>query len=624
MIVPIQWLQEYLDLSSMEAQEIAEKFTHIGYMLDRPIQQVGDFTVLDLEVRQNRSDCLSLIGLARELGAVIEHNILLPESSNISDLPSGAININIEDDSLCYRFNTITIKNIKNGESPDWMKSRLGAYGIKSINALVDITNYVMVEYGQPLHAFDAQKLPEKTLTIRPARHNEQISLLGDKHIKLSSDDLIIADASGPIAIAGIMGGKDTGIESNTTEIILEAATYNQANIRRSTLRHDIRTEASTRLEKFLHPLLTELALARALYLIKEITGGDVVDHTDAYPHPLEDKTIDLKYSHVKRLTGVDLSKETIRTILNRLEISTKPLSDDSITCTIPYFRTDIELDADLIEEIVRIYGYDQIPMTALSGGVPRDIQSTSFTSEEKIRDLLIGMGYDETITEPLVSEHNSQLKPVLLENSLTTDRTMLRTTLEHSLIRAASEHKKHHFKVIKLFELGKIYFMLDDSYIEEKHLGIIYHNADNFDYKIAKGDVELLLLRLGYSSEDAHTSIQLIDTTTVYIDINIDSLLKHQSINRDVVLTSPLQNVITEDFTLLVQESVSLSHIISSIKLIHEHIYDVALKAGPNKMPEGSVQSIIAVTFYSPDIALSKNDIEPLRRKIQNFLSSL
>ncbi len=624
MIVPIAWLQEYLELSSMKAQEIAEKFTYIGYMLDRPIQQVGDFTVLDLEVRQNRSDCLSLIGLARELGAVIDQRVTLPEKLDISQLPSGNVIINIENKELCYRFNTITIQNIKNGNSPDWMKARLEAYGIKSINALVDITNYVMIEYGQPLHAFDARKLPEKNLTIRPAHRDEKISLLGEKHVSLTEDDLIIADGSGPIAIAGIMGGKDTGIESDTTEIILEAATYNQASIRRSTIRHDIRTEASTRLEKFLHPMLTEIALARAAYLIKEIAGGEIIDHTDSYPHPFNEISIELRYNQVKRLTGVELPKEKVNAILNKLEIQTKEISNEAIQCSIPYFRTDLELEADLIEEIIRIHGYDQIPMTALSGGVPRDIQSRSFEFEEKIRDLLVGMGYDETITEPLVSENNPQLKPVLLENSLTADKTMLRTTLEHSLIHAMNEHKKHNFRVIKLFEIGEIYYMSDNSYVEEKHVGLVFHNAINFDHKVAKGDVELLLDRLGYSFVEAPVTLQLIDAQTIYIDINIDVLLHQQPESREVVLTSPLQNVITENFSFVNKDTTSISHLISTIKSVHEYVYDATLQTDSKKMDDGSIKSILTITFYSPEIALSKTDIGPIREKIQDLLTSL
>lgn len=623
MIVPIEWLQEYLELSSMKAEDIAEKFTYIGYMLDRPIQSVNEFTVLDLEVRQNRSDCLSLIGLARELGAVINQHAKVPETTDFSQIQSENINITIEDENLCYRFNTITIQNIKNGSSPDWMKARLEAYGIKSINALVDITNYVMVEYGQPLHAFDAQKLPEKQLVIRPARNNEKIGLLGEKSIALSDDDLVIADSSGPIAIAGIMGGKETCIDENTTQIILEAATYNQANIRRSTIRHDIRTEASTRLEKFLHPFLTELALARAAYLIKEITGGDIIDHTDAYPHKFKNTEIELRFAQVKRLTGIELSKETIIDLLNKLEITTEPLTDVAITCSIPYFRTDLEQEADLIEEIIRIYGYDQIPMTPLDGGVPRDIQSRSFVQEEEIRDLLVGMGYDETITEPLVSHNNSQLDPVMLENSLTSDKTMLRTSLEQSLVHTMNEHKKHNFNVIKLFELGKIYFMSENTFKEEKHCGLIYHNEIDFDFKIAKGDIELLLDRLGYTLDEAHVSIQLIDAITVYIDINVESLLKQQRVSKEIVLTSPLQNVITEDFSFIMKRNISVSHIISSIKSIHEYVYDVTMQAESQMMDDGSIKTLATVTFYSPDISLSKKDIEPLRIKIQTLLSS-
>jgi hypothetical protein len=283
------------------------------------------------------------------------------------------------------------------------------------------------------------------------------------------------------------------------------------------------------------------------------------------------------------------------------------------------------EQEVDLIEEVIRIHGYDKIPAFPLSGGTPADIQSHAFSLEEKIKDLLIAMGYDEIITEPLVNETHSQHEPVLLENSLTAEKTMLRTTLEFSLIRALNEHKKHSLNVIKLFEIGKIYYRSHDEYVEERHLATILWSTDTIDLRSAKGDIELLLERCGYVYTDSLVSMKYIDSKTLYMDLNLDQLMLQKENAREKVIAAPLQNIIKEDFSVSTHgETSGIAQLLEKIKELDSIIYAAELTQGPTKHENGSYNSLITISFYSADISLTKGDVEPLREKVLKLIESI
>ncbi|MEK9179591.1 MAG: phenylalanine--tRNA ligase beta subunit-related protein, partial [Patescibacteria group bacterium] len=319
MKVPLNWLKEYVDIPA-DVSVVSDLFTAIGHMQDhQPEVVVGD-TVLDLEVRQNRSDCLSILGLALELSAVSEKPLRVPRAYE-SEMPKAPLKstIDIKDEDLCYRFNTVTIEGISVKESPEWLKNRLEAYGIKPINNVVDITNYVMVEIGEPLHAFDLGVLQKPVLIIRRAVKGEKLAALNGKVLNLTSEDLIVSTEKEPVALAGIIGGTKSSITSKTTRILLEAATYNQAGIRRTSLRHSLRTEASLRHEKFLHPYLAEQGLKRAIEMILEICGGILGDHTDCFTKKNEETKVTMRMSRLEYLCGVHVPFDTVVGILSRL-----------------------------------------------------------------------------------------------------------------------------------------------------------------------------------------------------------------------------------------------------------------------------------------------------------------
>lgn len=570
MKLPINWLREYLDFDK-DPQKLIDKLTAIGHMQDGPPKKIADDIVYDLEIRQNRPDCLSIIGLAREAAAVLGKKIKYPKdySKTLPDIKKSAgwrAKVEIQNEKLCYRFNTVTIEDLEIEESPSWLKKFLEAYGIKSINNVVDIANFVMVETGQPLHAFDAEKIAGKHLIIRSAKAKEKLRILGDRTITLSHEDLVIADPDGVIAMAGVIGGEETSVSGKTNSIILETATYNPATVRKTSLRHQLRTEASTRLEKFLHPHLTEIALARAAQLLLELTGGKVVDHTDEYPKKFADKKIPLNIQNLKKTAGIDFDEKTTNDILARLEISE----------TIPYFRTDLEQEADIIEEVLRIYGYDKIPET-LPGNPPlRRLQSARYDLEEEIKDALAGFGFDEEITDPLTKEGHSVNKPIRLQNSLNADKVMLRTTLRESLVNALTQQKKYRKTSVNLFEIGKIYFLDGSKYEERQTLGVLLFNEDN-PYLRLKGAIEALFDKLGY--ELPTFQITKLDASMCFLELDIE-----QSFTKRIkpqVLTSPPQ-LILEDLSFFVPDEAPVDEILYIVKNLSNLIYKVELGETP------------------------------------------
>lgn len=614
MIVPITWLKEYIDLNE-SPEEIAEAFTSIGYMLDRPISHVDDTAVLDLEVRQNRSDCLSLVGLARELGAVLKRPVKMPEM--VSDLgqSNGTTHIHIPDPDLCYRFQAITLEGISISDSPDWMKARLEAYGIKTINAIVDVTNYVSTELGMPMHAYDADKVVNRTITIRAAENGEQIKLFGGKTVSLIEDDIVHADESGPIGYGGLMGGEEKSVHSDTKNIILEAAVYNNASVRRSSRRSDIRTESSTRLEKFLHPELVEIALKRAVKLIQDLAGGTIVDNTDAYPRHFETKKIQLDLHEVDRLGGITVSGDEAHDILHRLEISIEN-NGELIEATVPYFRTDLEQEADLVEEIIRIHGYDHIPEKLTSTPPPTYIQSHLYDMEEKARDVMVALGYDEIITDPLTQDQPDAIK---LENSLTAEKTALRTNMLRSMASALEHRKKYRSEDIRIFEVGKIYSEENGTYVEQRVMGGITYGPHT--YLDVKGDLEMLYHRLGYEFDEDTLMLTVVDDKTVHFEINMDTLVKKGTAHTPVLLSTPPQRIF-HDFSVSVSADTHVTELLNSIKNLDARIYSVELGEKP-RINGDSKTLYIHVSYYDLKAPLSEDDVRPLREEILEYIQS-
>lgn len=577
MKLPTIWLKDYVRVKSIK--DLSRQMTSIGHMLDgKPISNENE-TILDLEVRQNRSDCLSIIGLAREVSAITNQPLKIKPLKVLKKRLTPKYKIIIEDPKLCYRFNSVRLTIATVNDSPKWLKDRLEAYGIKTINSLVDITNFVMIEYGQPLHAFDFNLLPSKELTVRSAMKNEELVVLGGKDISLHPDDLIISSGNKPVALAGVIGGESSSVNYKTTQIILEAGTYNQASVRRTSIRHSLRTEASTRLEKFLHPQLTQAAIFRAVELLKEICGAKLIDQNDQYPKKWKEKSLTLNEDRLNLLAGFQITIKEASQVLKKLgfTVSSKLHTLDAI---VPYFRTDIEQEDDLIEEVIRIIGYDQIPNTPLSSPQIKFIDSPVFVLEEKLRDLMIAQGFDEQITDPLTHEQQSSASPIILENSLSSDKDMLRTSLKENLQKGLSERLKHGLSVNKIFEIGKIYQHLNGKFLETNKLGFLI-NPVNQSFRLGRGVIENIAIQLNKNISYIQYQISLLSKDVLFVELDTQSLLNAKDLENSTILTSPV-NLIKESYSITFKDKIDISALLNQIRNLGDEIYSASLGEDP------------------------------------------
>jgi len=512
-------------------KELGISDSHEGIMVLSPeaplgtplIDYLGD-TIFDLDITPNRPDCLSVIGIAREVAALTGQNTHIPEISYEEAMPAidQQISIEITDPELCPRYCASLITGIKIGESPVWMQERLLACGMRPINNVVDITNYVMMEYGQPLHAFDYDKIRGKKIIVRRAASGEIIETLDGVERILSSDRLVIADETRPVALAGVMGGANSEVTEHTTSILLESANFNPVNIHYTSRQLFLISEASMRFERGIRPGLTVPALKHATQLIMQLAGGKVARGiADAYPGKREPEPILLATSEIKRLLDVEFSLEQITGVLTSLSFDVKPAgSPTEIRVTAPYWRNDISLAVDLIEEVARIIGYDKIPVTLLSQPLPQQNPDPIISLEQKMRNCLVGYGFQEVLTYSLIGmemlnklmpePHTPEPMPLRVTNPMTADQEYLRPDLRANLLATLQANRKHEDGGIRLFELGKVYHprekdlpaepdvlcgLLSGARIENSWLTGGEEALDFFD---AKGIVEGLFNRLG------------------------------------------------------------------------------------------------------------------------------
>ena len=509
-------------------KELGISDSHEGVLVlpaDAPLgvplaEYLGD-SVLDLEVTPNRPDCLSVLGVAREAAALTGHELHVPPPAYEEAGPEigGLVRVEIADPDLCRRYCASLVEGIKIGPSPAWMQQRLAACGMRPINNIVDITNYVMLEYGQPLHSFDFRKIGGARIVVRRARPGEKLTSLDGVVRELSPDMLVIADQSVPVAIAGVMGGADSEVTEATTSVLLESANFNQASIRRTSSGLKLRSEASMRFERGLAPELTVPALRRATQLMLQIAGGTAaVGFADAYPEPSQVRVIRLRTSSVRRLLGLEVSQDQIISVLTSLAFDCAAAGAEETTVTVPYWRLDVREPADLAEEVARIVGYDAIPTTTLSSELPRQQADTGLAFREQLRDLMVAAGLQEIITYSLTSQEKlaraaSAENAIRVANPLSTELEYMRTSLRPGLLSILAANQKYEDGGIRLFEIGRVFLGRGNDLPEEREVlaGVIsgprgalswLGEKGQSDFFDAKGTVEAVLARLGIEAE--------------------------------------------------------------------------------------------------------------------------
>jgi len=637
-------------------------------------EYLGD-VIFDFDITPNRPDCLSMIGIAREIAALTEQRLHLPEIhyEELEDPIDSLISVDIIEPNLCPRYCASLISGVNIAPSPDWLQQRLSSYGMRPINNVVDVTNYVMLEYGQPLHAFDYHKIEGREIVVRRARNGEVMTTIDGSERVLNQDTLVIADKERAVAVGGIMGGLDTEVTDETNAILLESANFNQAIIRQGCGYLQLQSEASIRFDKGLSQELPLRALKRATQLLTELAGGRAAKGIiDAYPGKSEPTSILLSTEQVKRLSGMEVDIGEITKVLRLLGFDCQEhSSSQSAVCT-PYWRSDIKSAADLVEEVVRIIGYDKIPITRLSSPLPAEEPTPQLSFRQRLRNILTGCGLQEILTYSLTSLEKLQklspkleLKPTPLKvaNPMTREQEYLRTTLRAGLLATLSFNQKHEQAGIKLFEIGKIFLPQGKDLPQEKETlcavlsgsrsELTWHRDEKpLDFFDAKGIVENLLNQLALNASfepsddeslspgsganiiiendkmgivgDLHPKVAQafeLSTPTCLIEIDLEKLLtklievkKYQPIIR---LPS-----VTRDIALVVDEQVSY-HQVESIMQNFPLVTDITLfdLYQGEQIPEGKKSFAIRIVYQSPVHTLTDEEVNQTQEQMLDRL---
>lgn len=514
MKISVEWLKEYVDLPESAAR-LKDDLTMTGLVVESMSELAGD-TVLELEITSNRPDCLSHVGIAREVAAIYGKKLRPPSVRKQLQLKKERIPYTVEilDAKLCPRYVGLVIDNVAVSASPEWMQRRLEAAGMRPVNNIVDITNYVLLELGHPLHAFDFTRLRDGKIVVARARAGQKMTTLDGIERLLDEEMLLINDGEGPVAIAGVMGGLHSEIETTTRTILLECAYFDPVSVRRTSKRLGLSTEASYRFERGADWDGAVRAIARTCYLIEELAGGRIAGSVqDVYPARLEPVKIDLRRERAEKLLGVKLTDGFVEETLRRLDF--KPIRRGkgawSVTC--PTYRADMELEADLIEELARFHGYQNIPTTtppSRSAGIASPMNAY----EGAARRILLGLGYSEAVNMSFAAETEhldfpppgESAERIAIRNPLTEETQFMRTTLAPGLIKSAKHNFNHDQPQARLYEIGHIYRSGKDGRpVETRALGIVAagdfaghnwaHAQGEYDFFHLKGVVTALLL---------------------------------------------------------------------------------------------------------------------------------
>ncbi|WP_338407250.1 phenylalanine--tRNA ligase subunit beta [uncultured Flavobacterium sp.] len=643
--------------------------------------EIENDEVFEIGLTPNRADAMSHLGTARDLRAgLIQSGVnvefITPSVSNFRvDMRTMKIDVEVDDSVLAPRYCGVTISGITVQPSPSWLQNRLKAIGINPKNNIVDVTNYVLHELGQPLHAFDAAKINGKII-VKTLPSETKFTTLDDVKRTLHEEDLMICDEEGPLCIAGVFGGKDSGVTENTGSIFLESAYFNPVSIRKSAKRHQLNTDASFRFERGIDPAITEYALKRAALLIQEVAGGEITsDIVDIYPKKIEDFPVFLNFNNVNKIIGQELPKEIIKNILASLEIKINSVSDAGLGLIIPSYRVDVQREIDVVEEILRVYGYNNIKFSnKLNATVSNSPRTEDYKVQNVIAAQLNSQGFHEmmanSLTTPsyiLLSEKLKEEHNVIMLNPLSNDLAAMRQSLLFSGLEAISYNINRRNLDLKFFEFGKTYHKLPSGYEEHKHLTLLatgnrnqesWTNAQKpSDFFLFKGYVNGVLERLGIQKTQNLPMTSDIYSEGIAIGFGNDilveygvvkkSILKHFDIKQEVMFADfnwalilkllynkikfteiPKYPEVRRDLSLLLDDSVSFDAIYNIARQTEKsllkdiNLFDVY--QGKN-LPEGKKSYAVSFTIQDNTKTLTDVQIDKIMGKLQkNFETEL
>ncbi|MCJ7510900.1 MAG: phenylalanine--tRNA ligase subunit beta [Dehalococcoidia bacterium] len=665
-------------------KELGLSDSHEGILVlpeDAPVgmplgQYLGD-TILDLDVTPNRPDCLSVLGIAREVAALSGGSVREPpgDYQELGQPIKERVRVEIADRDLCPRYCAALIEGVQIGPSPPWMQERLVAAGVRPISNVVDITNYVMLEVGQPLHSFDFSLISDRKIIVRRARPGEVMVTLDGTDRPLNHDMLVIADAKEAVAVAGLMGGAASEVSENATAILLESANFNPASIRRTSTALKLRTDASARFEKGLNPELAMVAIRRAVRLMLELAGGRAAEGIiDVYPGKRRETRITVTQERLRRVLGLQLPTPQVRQTLVSLGFGCRWVPPDRYVVRVPYWRTDVHIPDDVAEELARIIGYGELPTTTLSGAIPPAQPQPSRELRERVRDILAAAGMQEVITYSLTNleslakvlppEELSQRPPLRVTNPMSYQQEYLRTTLRASLLETLASNLRHAQRRIALFEVGRVYLPRPEELPHEVESLAGVGTGDQpdrwrqprgepVDLYDAKAYLELLFNRLGlavsyHDSEDfalvpgrtaevrldgqrvglvgqVHPRVAAsfdIEQDVYLFEVNLETLVPQVGKPRLYQSLSRFPAV-EEDIAIVVDEGVTAAQvqaIVEAFSLVQRAaLFDVY--TGP-PVPAGKKSLAYAISYQSLDHTLTDAEVDRERRRILERLS--
>jgi len=474
--------------------EIGLGTDHAGIMILDADAQVGslakdyfklnDDYMYEIGLTPNRADATSHLGTARDIAAFLKIPVKRPDISAFKvDNTSRTIKVVVENEAASPRYSGVTISGVEVKESPQWLKERLAVIGIRAINNIVDATNYVLHDLGQPLHAFDADAIKGNTVLVKNYTEGTTFKTLDDVERKLSADDLMIGDAEGPMCIAGVFGGINSGVKASTKNIFLESAYFNAVSVRKTSKRHGLKTDASFRFERGTDPDMTVFALKRAALLIQEIAGGVISSEiSDHYPNPVAPFAIEVTYKNIRRLIGKEIPHGEIKAILIALDIEIVGETGEGLSLKVPPYRVDITREVDVVEEILRIYGYNNIEIpTQIRASLNTSNRPEKDTVQNLISDMLSANGFNEIMSNSLTkSAYSSNLDTaVKILNPLSSDLDVMRQTLVYSGLEAIAYNQNRKNADLKLYEFGKVYGYKDEKYTETQRFALFLSGVD-------------------------------------------------------------------------------------------------------------------------------------------------
>ncbi|WP_167596516.1 phenylalanine--tRNA ligase subunit beta [Leeuwenhoekiella sp. ZYFB001] len=640
------------------------------------IFEVEDDYVFEIGLTPNRADAMSHMGTARDLRAGLIQSGVHPEfitpstSSFRIDNRTQKISVQVLNNEKAPRYCGITLSGLTVKESPAWIQNRLKAIGLTPKNNIVDITNYVLHELGQPLHAFDLAKIAGKQINVKTVAAGTKFTTLDGIERELHEEDLMICDAEKPMCIAGVFGGEHSGVTEETTSIFLESAYFDPVSIRKTAKRHALNTDASFRFERGIDPNITEYALIRAVLLIQECAGGEVTsDVVDFYPKKIEDHQVVLNFDRAEKLIGEAIPKETIKSILSSLDIKINNITESGIGMTIPAYRNDVTREVDVIEEILRVYGYNKIQFKSkLNASVSKSSRFADHKIQQVTGTLLASLGFNEilnnSLTSPVYASLNDAFKEdynVTMLNPLSTDLSVMRQSLLFSGLEVVAFNSNRRQPDLKLFEFGKSYHNFPGGREEYKHLTLLLsgkQNAENWfqqqqntTFFDLKGSVEALLSRLGIAqwkvkpvkdaqfSEGLEYTVQKkqvvsfglvskairkhfdIEQEVLFADFNWDTILDLVQQNSIKFVPIPKNPAVRRDFALLLDQEVTFDQIYQEAFTVEKKLLqNVALfdvYEGKN-LPEGKKSYAVSFTLQDEHKTLTDKEIDKIMNKLQ------